>query len=69
MSGTLFEILAMDALDDLRNALSAQELKEFDSKYGSLILKIRAKHSKRVEEINAGYEKCYQQEEKTSKNE
>lgn len=69
MSGRFFEVLAMDALDDLRKALSDQELKEFDSKYGSLILRIRTEHSKRVEEINAEYDRDYQQEEKTSKNE
>lgn len=69
MSGRFFEVLAMDALADLRKALSEQERKEFDSKYGNLILKIRAEHSKKVNEINAEYEKDYLQEEKTSKNE
>ena len=69
MSGRFFEVLAMDALDDLRKALSDQELKEFDSKYGNLILKIRMEHSKRVDEINAEYDRDYQQEETTSKNE
>lgn len=62
MLGRFFEVLAMDALDDLRKALSDQELKEFDSKYGNLILKIRTEHSRRVNEINAEYEKDYQQE-------
>jgi hypothetical protein len=67
MSGRFFEVLAMDALNDLRKALSDQELKEFDSKYGSLILRIRTEHSKRVEEINAEYERD-RQEETTPKN-
>jgi hypothetical protein len=42
----------MDALSDLCAALSEQELKEFNSKYGTLICKIRAEHTRVCEESN-----------------
>lgn len=53
----LIEILSMDVLCDLRKALSEQELKEFDAKYGKLIEKIRDAHDKRRDEMHAESEK------------